>query len=137
MFFSFVLVILGVLALSCAKRPVLYPNARYYETGEKAAQEDIDVCIELAKRHGADSRRAANVGKKTAAGAATGAVVGTAVGAVAGKNVGRGAAVGAAGAGSAGFMHGLLSSRDPDPILQKRFVEKCLRDKGYDIIGWK
>jgi outer membrane lipoprotein SlyB len=61
--------------------------------------------------------------------------VGAAAGAVVGR-AGRGAAMGAAGGGSAGLLRGLFGSRDPDPV-QKRFVEKCLREKGYQVIGWQ
>ncbi|MBE9520168.1 MAG: cell envelope biogenesis protein OmpA, partial [Proteobacteria bacterium] len=67
--------------------------------------------------------------------ATTGAVVGGAVGAVDGR-AGKGAAVGAAGGGSAGMMRGAWKSGDPDNI-ERRFVEQCLRDKGYQVIGWK
>lgn len=121
--------------VSCAKRPVLYPNERIYELGWEVAEQDIDDCIRLAEQQGLKSRTAEKVAKKTAKGATSGAVVGTAVGAVTGR-IGKGAAVGAAGGGSAGFMRGIFDAREPDP-LHRKFVEKCLRDKGYKIIGWK
>jgi uncharacterized protein YcfJ len=72
------------------------------------------------------------VAKSGAIGAAAGAVFG----AIMGNSVGRAAAAtgGAAAAGSAvneGFKSG-----DPTTI-HKNFVERCLREKGYDVIGWK
>ena len=121
--------------ISCAKRPVLYPNERIYELGWNLAEQDIDECIRLAEKQGLKSRPAEKVAKKTAKGAAGGAVVGTAVGAVTGR-MGKGAAVGAAGGGSVGVMRGSFDAREPDS-LHRKFVEKCLRDKGYKIIGWK
>ena len=47
-----------------------------------------------------------------------------------------GAAAGAAGGGAGGLMRGAWKSGDPDEI-ERRFVEQCLRDKGYQVIGWK
>jgi hypothetical protein len=43
----------------------------------------------------------------------------------------------AAGGGTAGLIRGLCRSRDLDPAVKRRFVEKCLRDKGYEVIGWQ
>jgi hypothetical protein len=51
-------------------------------------------------------------------------------------NLGRGAAAGAAGGAAGGMTRGLFESGEPDPVM-KRFVERCLRDKGYEPIGWK
>jgi uncharacterized protein YcfJ len=130
--------LLGVVLLSigCAKkRPVLYPNLTYQTAGASAAMADIDECIQLAADHGHATDAGKNVATSTAKGAATGAVVGGAVGAVTGRP-GRGAAAGAAGGGAGGMMKGVWKSGDPDDI-ERRFVEQCLRDKGYQVIGWK
>ncbi len=125
-----------ILMASCAKkRPVLYPNATYQAAGATVARSDIDACIQLAADHGHETDAGKNVATSTAVGATTGAVVGGAVGAVTGRP-GRGAAVGAAGGGSGGLMRGAWKSGDPDEI-ERRFVEQCLRDKGYKVIGWK
>ena len=117
------------------KRPVFYPNWYYQEVGKGIAQADIDDCMQLAKEHGTRSSSSGKVAKGTATGAAVGAATGAAVGAVLG-NAGRGAAAGAAGGGAGGFTRGLFRSRDPDPVF-RRFVERCLREKGYEVIGWK
>ncbi len=125
-----------LLMIACAKkRPVLYPNLTYKTAGASAAMADIDECIQLAADHGHATDAGKNVATSTAKGAATGAVVGGAVGAVTGRP-GRGAAAGAAGGGAAGLMKGAWKSGDPDDI-ERRFVEQCLRDKGYKVIGWK
>ncbi len=42
------LLVLAVGACS-TPRPVLYPNLKYAETGQEAAQVDIDECVALAK----------------------------------------------------------------------------------------
>ena len=132
-FFTFLLI---VLLWGCAqKRPVLYPNSHLQSVGKTAAQAEIDDCIQLAKDHGTDTDKGTEIAKSSAKGAAVGAAAGAAVGAVTG-NFGRGLAAGAAGGGAAGGTRQALRSGDPDPVF-KRFVEKCLRDKGYEPIGWK
>ena len=126
----------GLLLAACAdKRPVLYPNARLKQVGTEAAQRDVDECLRLAREGGADDDRGAEVAKSTAGGAAVGGAVGAATGAVLGS-VGRGAAAGAAGGAAGGLVHGLFRSSDPDPVF-KAWVDRCLREKGYDPIGWK
>ncbi|MDX1707774.1 MAG: cell envelope biogenesis protein OmpA [Desulfobacterales bacterium] len=121
---------------ACAKkRPVLYPNLTYQKAGASTAMADIDACIQLAADHGHETDAGKNMAASTAKGATTGAVVGGAVGTVTGRP-GRGAAAGAAGGGAGGLMKGAWKSGDPDDI-ERRFVEQCLRDKGYQVIGWK
>jgi outer membrane lipoprotein SlyB len=127
---------LVVSGLACAaKRPVLYPNARLEAVGPAAAQEDIDDCLRRAAAEGYNSRAEGKIAGSTAVGAAAGAAVGAATGAVVGR-AGRGAALGAAGGGTAGLLRGLFRSGDLDPV-QKRFVEQCLQEKGYQVIGWQ
>lgn len=121
---------------SCAtKRPVFYPNEYLNKVGHDVAEKDIDECFQRAKeyvgKHGPEKR----VAEQTAVGAAVGAATGAAVGAVTG-DIGRGAASGAAGGGAGGLLFGLFKARDPDPLF-KQYIEKCLGDKGYEIIGWK
>jgi outer membrane lipoprotein SlyB len=125
-------------SLACAgKRPVLSANARLDSVGMAAAQQDIDDCLRWATEGGLKSGRAGKVAGSTAVGAATGAAVGAAAGAVVGS-AGRGAAMGAAGGGTGGLIRGLFHSRtqnlDPE---QRRLVEQCLREKGYEVTGWK
>jgi outer membrane lipoprotein SlyB len=133
------LLLAGGMVLSClacaAKRPVLYPNARLEAVGPAAAQQDIDDCLQRAAAAGYTAQAEGQVAGSTAVGSAAGAAVGAATGAVVGR-AGAGAAMGAAGGGTAGLLRGLFRSRDLDPV-QKRFVEECLREKGYQVIGWR
>ncbi len=125
-----------VAGVGCAdKRPVLYPNAHLKQIGNETAQRDIDECIRLAGESGAEGNKSAQIAKDTAGGAAAGGAVGAATGAVLG-NLGRGTAAGAAGGAAGGLVHGALRSDEPDPVF-KKFVERCLRDKGYEPIGWR
>jgi hypothetical protein len=122
--------------LGCAqKQPVLYPNSHLKSVGKEAAQADIEECIQLAKDYGTDTDKGNEIVKSSAEGAAVGAAGGAAVGAVTG-NFGRGVAAGAAGGAAVGGTRKALDSGDPNSVF-KRFVEKCLRDRGYEPIGWK
>jgi hypothetical protein len=125
-----------LLLMACSqKRPVLYPNYHLQQVGEETARADIDECIQFAKEYGASSGSSGEVAKRTTEGGAVGAAGGAASGAVFGS-AGRGAAAGAAGGAAVGFVRGLFGSREPDPLF-RRFVEKCLREKGYEPVGWK
>jgi hypothetical protein len=126
----------ALLAAGCAaKRPVLYPNRQLQALGQPAAQAEIDACIARAEAYGADPERGGQVADRTVEGAAVGGATGAAAGAVLGS-AGRGAGAGAAAGAAGGFVRGLFRGRDPDPI-HRRFVEHCLRDAGYEVIGWR
>ena len=128
-----------VLALAlpgcAAKRPVLYPNPKLESVGKPVADQDIEACYLLAKESGADSSRSGEVAKGTAAGGAVGGATGAVTGAITGAP-GTGAAAGAAGGAVLGFFGGLFKSRDHDPVFMN-FVDQCLRDRGYQPIGWR
>jgi len=132
----FILIVCAVMILSCAQqRPVLYPNAHLKYVGKETAESDIEDCLQLAADYGAKEDSAAKVAKDTAKGAAVGGAAGTAVGAVTG-NLGAGAAAGAAGGGAASMTRSIIDSDKPGPVF-KKFVDQCLRDKGYQTIGWR
>ncbi len=128
--------VMALLLMGCAtQRPILYSNERLQEVGQEAAQRDIDECLRLADQAGLKSDTAREILTDTAIGAGTGAALGAAVGAV-GGHAGTGAAQGAAGGGVAGFLGGLFRTRDLTPA-QKGYVEECLRQKGYQVVGWQ
>jgi len=122
------MVFAATLSSCAAKRPVLYPNYHLTMVGQEIAASDIDACMELARNYGAGD-------DKGETGAAVGGATGAAVGAVVG-NLGKGAGAGAAGGAAGALTRGVIRSGDPDPVY-RRFVEKCLRDKGYEPIGWR
>ena len=125
----------ALLCAGCTKKPVLYPDMTLQRRGENLAERDIDQCMDWAEASGAAAGRSGRVAGQTAESAATGAAVGGAAGAVRG-HAGAGAAAGAAGAAAGGLVRGLIRWREPDP-LEKRFVEQCLRERGYQPIGWR
>lgn len=123
-------IIILLVLVSCASRPQLYPNQKSKTVGKEAAKKDVDQCIADADEYLESSK-----GKQVAKGAGAGAVIGGAMGAVSGMfsgNMGRGllrgGAIGAAGGGAAGAI-------SPDQ-LKRRYVNQCLAEKGYRVLGW-
>ena len=130
------LLTINLLVTACGpKRPVLYPNDYLKQVGPVQADQDIDVCIKMANDYKAGADKTKEIAKDTGKSAVVGAATGVVVGAIAG-NAGMGAAIGAAGAGTAALGAGIMRSDEPDPIF-KQFVDQCLRDKGYQSLGWK
>ncbi len=135
-FFVIGFVCLLFIAGCAEKRPVLYPNYHLKQVGMSRAEADINECMRLASEYGVRNETGQRVLKKTAANAAVGAAAGGVGAAVLGRNVGKGAAVGASVTGAATLTRELLKSDTPDPLF-RRYVEKCLREKGYSVIGWR
>lgn len=130
------LLIAALTVAGCASsRPVLYPNAKLNQSGEAAGRAAVADCRRQADTADVDDGQAAEVATSTGVGAAVGAATGAAVGAVLG-NAGRGAATGAAGGGAHGLVGGLFRSSGPSP-LYRAYVDRCLRDRGYEVLGWK
>lgn len=134
-----IMLMLGiVLTSACAStKPVIYPNAHSAAAGELQRDRDIAACQQLARDAGANpqSTQVANAGENTVRGGALGAATGAVGGAIAG-NPGRGATVGAATGATAGLLHSIFGGvARPNPAYRK-YVERCLSDRGYDIAGW-
>jgi uncharacterized protein YcfJ len=133
---SLAAILVVIAAAGCAtQRPVLYPNAKLKQVGNEAAQHDIDACIQLAKESGVEHSGGEKVARRGVGGAIVGGAVGAGVGAVRG-DIGRSAAAGAAGGAAGGAASGAIHSGEPDSVY-KGFVQRCLRERGYDVIGWK
>lgn len=132
-----IVILFLLLCCGCAQqRPVLYPNSYLSYVGPEKARADIDACMQLANEYGAGGKKGEKIARDTTAGAVVGGAAGAAIGAVLGNNVGRAAGVGAAGAGAATLTRKTIDSGKPDPLF-RRFVEKCLHEKGYETIGWQ
>jgi hypothetical protein len=124
---------LAAVAMACAAKPVLYPNAHLQRVGSEVAQYEIAECLRLARQE-VPSDEGRDAAERTAKGGAVGGATGAAVGAVVGS-AGRGAAAGAAGGATRGFMGWLFGPR-PD-ALERSYTEACLRERGYQPIGWR
>lgn len=123
---------------ACAgPKPILYPNTHYQEVGAEAAERDIDQCSDMAKEAGAkpSQGKTGQVAGSTAMGGAIGSAAGAVGGAIVGSP-GRGAMVGAASGATAGLLRGLFRKSPPSEAY-KQFVNRCLKERGYDPVGWE
>ena len=130
---------LAIMLTACAsqpKQPVLYPNNHLQQVGEQTAQRDIDACMQLARGSNVNETQDGEVGKRAAGGAAIGGTSAAAWGLVRGGDVGNRALAGAAAGATAGAVSGGLQSTETSELF-KNFVNKCLSDKGYSVIGWQ
>jgi uncharacterized protein YcfJ len=129
------LLVAGVASGCRSYEPVLYPNDKLQRVYQDEVDRDIAYCEATAKEYTENPSRARRAAGKAAEGAVVGGAAGAAAGAVLG-NVGRGAGTGAAAGAAGGLARGIFRSREPSPVY-KAFVERCLEDRGYDVIGWE
>ena len=131
---------LPLMTLGCsAQRPVLYPNAELTRVGKTAADREIDECMQRAEGYVRSERGAGKTLENAGVEAGTGAAVGAAAGAAGGTilgGAGTGAAIGGAAGATRAVVNEMFRKRDPNPVY-KNFVDRCLREKGYDPIGWQ
>jgi hypothetical protein len=120
----------AVLALAgCASKPVVYG-------GGAVAQADIDDCRRLAREAGAGGGRGRDIARDTAVGAAAGGAATGIYGAVRGyDDAPERAAAGAAAGAAVGLIGGAARRSEPSGTF-KRYVNRCLRERGYDVVGW-
>ena len=119
-------------------KPVLYPNATLTRVGEAQARAEVDGCMARAAQAGlAPDQKTNEVSRRAGEGAAT-AGVASAVGAlITGRSSDllRAGAAGAAVGGSAGAVSGAFHNDKVNPVY-RQFVQRCLSEKGFDVIGW-
>ena len=128
----------GAVLAGCASqppRPVLYPNSHLQSVGQAQADRDIAECRQLALSSGVAEKKSGEVGKKATTGAAIGGASAGAWGLVRG-DPGQSALGGAAAGAAAGVVRGGIQSMETSPIF-KNFVQRCLRERGYEVIGWQ
>lgn len=120
--------------------PVLYPNTHFLSVGKDSAEQDIEVCKQLAESAGAREGKGqmGDVATSTAMGAGVGAASGAAGGAIRGS-AGQGSLIGAAAGATAGLLRGIFfSTRSSQPSqAYANFVSRCLKEKGYEVTGWQ
>ena len=118
-------------------RPVFYLNATLTRVGDAQAQSDSDQCMSSAKGAGLTPEEKDNA---VAQGAAKGAAVGGIAGVVSGLIRGRpdrAVENGIAGAVVGGSVGAVASAFHEKPSTTFRhYVQRCLKDRGYDVIGW-
>ena len=131
-------IVLGGLLAGCASappKPVLYPNSHMQSAGQAQADQDIAACKQLAHSSGVAENKDSEVGKKAVSGAAVGGAAAGAWGLVRG-DAGQRALAGAAAGAAAGTVRGGIQATETSPIF-RNFVNRCLRERGYEVIGWQ
>ncbi|HLW57689.1 MAG TPA: hypothetical protein VKY27_09910 [Bacteriovoracaceae bacterium] len=124
------LLLILFLVIGCASKPTLYPNSHYKAVGKDKAQEAVNQCMKESEEYLKNSK-AKQVGKSAGVGAAIGAAWGAATGIFTG-DYGRGLVRGATVGGAVGATSGAVS---PDQ-MKRRYVNQCLAEKGFQVIGW-
>ena len=134
-------VLASVLVAGCATpvaKPAFYPNAHYQRMGAAQAQADAQACAELANQSDVGAVNKVDAARVGAAGAAGVAVAGTVGSVLKGnkpnmKNIAAGAAaIGAGGAAATAAGQSVGGSS-----LYRQFVQQCLAERGYQVIGWR
>ena len=123
-------------AFERVQRPILYPNTHYEIMGQEAAQADIEACWMLARDAGASESGEEQLSEEAAGDAAAFAVAGAAAAAALGRDPHRAAVAGAAAGGAASFATGMMLQSNPPPVF-RGIVERCLFEKGYEVVGWE
>jgi hypothetical protein len=123
---------------SASPRPVLYPNAAFNRVGETQAQNEVAACQARASAAGLRAEESSRVAQRAGEGAAV-AGVASAVGAwVFGRGtegVLRSGASGAVIGGAAGATQAAVRGGRPSTVYRS-FVQRCMSEKGFDVIGW-
>ena len=125
---------------ACATNPapVVYSSKRDSVALDERTRADIAHCSQAADaRVGRHGLRAQHVAQKSASTAGVGFVA-TAVGTAASrsKDVWQ-RARGAAAAGAAGMATKLLLEWNEGDEVYQKYVERCLKSRGHEVLGWR
>jgi hypothetical protein len=115
--------------------PVFYPNARFNQVGAAQAQADAGDCMGRAQAAGVSPTPPSQAGSGAVRGGAIGATAGAVGALIGGRSVADSAVRGAAVGGATGAVAGSFRGPQVNPLF-RNFVDRCLRERGYDVIGW-
>ena len=119
-------------------QPAFYPNAYYQQVGPAQAQADAAACAQLAQQsqvggvNRIDAEHAAAAG---ATGVATAGVVGSVLSGGHLRDM-KDIAVGAVAIGAGGAAATAAGESVSGSPLYRQFVQQCLAERGYHVIGW-
>lgn len=135
----FTILVAALISACTGPQPILREDVQFALRGRKAAVQAIAECRRQAKdagvKHG--TGKSGNMASGAALGGVGGAAVGAAGGAFGGAaGVAIGAAVGAGTGALLGLLAGAYKPVEPDPVYG-RFVARCLKEKGYEVIEWE
>lgn len=119
---------------ACAEKPVVYPNDYSKMVGKIQTDQDIEYCMTLADDNVGKKSRGKTSVKSGIKGGLVGGAIGFGIGIVTGRP-GTSALAGTAGGAAGGAASGAV--QDNTDAVYRKFVEKCLSEKGYEPIGWR
>lgn len=126
----------SVTPVMAVQTPELYPNDYAKRVGPTQNRADVNACKVRAEDYTSQSKSGRPVLRDTARGAARGAALGALGGAIFDDKAGRGAGAGAAVGGLSALGSSAREQREGSPEY-KKYVEACLEDKGYKVVGWR
>ena len=128
-----------VMLAGCATpQPVVYQKPQSGAAKSARVDKDVQDCRRLADTAvGLNSRSASSAAQSSARAGVIGFAA-TAAGALvaAGKDTWQRARAGAAAGATGIAAKTLLEWNDPDGVYQK-YVERCMEDRGHDVLGWR
>lgn len=131
-----IVVVSMVPAVSFAKpSPDLYPNQKLNSVGATQARRDVIDCEIKAEDYESQNSQSYSGARSAVRGGVRGAALGALGGAIMG-NAGRGTGAGAAIGGTKAVLDNRKESREGSPQY-RQYVEACLDDLGYKVVGWK
>lgn len=122
---------------STQARPIIYPNAVFSKLGEGQARAEVDACMSRATQavsaeaHNDSNRRAGQAAATAAVAAAVGSLVSGGGLKQSAQNAAGGAAIAGATVATAGAFEGGKANS-----THRAFVQRCVSEKGLEIIGW-
>lgn len=125
----------GCSASQSVRKPTFYPNKHYKRVGDAQVEKDVEACSARADQFVAKADRRKKVASTTLKRSAVGSAVGATAGSFSG-HAGRGAGIGASTGAILGLVGGFGDAAKPN-VTHERFIERCLRERGYDVIGWQ
>ncbi len=118
-------------------KPAFYPNAHYQRVGPAQANADAQFCAELAQQSDVKAVNKVDAGRSAAAGAAGVATAGVVGSVLSGNKPSlRDITAGAAAIGTAGAAATAAGQSVGGSSIYRQFVQQCLAERGYQVIGW-
>ena len=118
-------------------KPAFYPNAHYQRVGPAQANADAQFCAELAQQSEVRAVNKVDAGRSAAAGAAGVATAGVVGSVLSGNKPSlRDITAGAAAIGAAGAAATAAGQSVGGSSIYRQFVQQCVGERGYQVIGW-
>jgi hypothetical protein len=135
-FKTFCALLAASLITGCATpQPVIYSNGR--QINEERLARDTAACRQRADQAVGLNQGRKGVAQKAAEGSVIGAVTGAVTGLFKGSNeMWERAGIGLATGGVGVAVKAMVDLNKPDKVYEE-YVERCMKERGHDILGWR